>query len=426
MSSQADATSRSTVCQRWSRGKVVCKCLLLLALGSACGTDDRAAKLDRMAEQYVRLALALDRWDPDFVDSYVGPRQWATDAAKQNWSIDRIVEESAALRNGLGRAYGDASRRAFLLAQTAAIERRARRIRGESADMREEAAQYGLTVPAFEPARAAQLRNDLSAAARGADALPTRLLRIHAAARVPRARLDQVIRRAIDECQRRTARHWQLPANQLDVRYVTDRQWLVYTTYQGHGTSLIEFRRDVPITVHDVVTLACHEAFPGHHLQYVTWDTELRIARQLPEFSVTPLFTPQGVMAERLAAAAPGIAFTHDERRAFEEGVLASLAGIEASSVSAFTRVSDLFDELTALALPIAAEYADGRLSEADAASRLRDELLMPQPIPFLRFVARYRAYAAAYVASTTIAPDWTSYRGTLLSPLRLVSGASR
>src|SRR4029453_3073860 len=111
MSSQADATSRSTVCQRWSRGKVVCKCLVLLALGSACGTDDRAAKLDRMAEQYVTLALALDRWDPDFVDSYVGPREWATDAAKQNWSIDRIVEESAALRNGLGRAYGDASRR---------------------------------------------------------------------------------------------------------------------------------------------------------------------------------------------------------------------------------------------------------------------------------------------------------------------------
>ena len=33
--------------------------------------------LDEEAERYVRLALQLGEYDPDYVDAYLGPEEWA-------------------------------------------------------------------------------------------------------------------------------------------------------------------------------------------------------------------------------------------------------------------------------------------------------------------------------------------------------------
>ncbi|MDH4126321.1 MAG: hypothetical protein OEW64_08260 [Gammaproteobacteria bacterium] len=54
--------------------------LLWLVACTARTPQDVAAEFDPLAEQYVKLALALGQHDPDYVDAYFGPKEWRDDA----------------------------------------------------------------------------------------------------------------------------------------------------------------------------------------------------------------------------------------------------------------------------------------------------------------------------------------------------------
>ena len=55
--------------------------------GDSAATDDRAAGLDALAEEYVHLALAFDRHDEDYVDAYYGPPEWLQQAEREAASV---------------------------------------------------------------------------------------------------------------------------------------------------------------------------------------------------------------------------------------------------------------------------------------------------------------------------------------------------
>jgi hypothetical protein len=74
--------------------------LTMSMLTTACGdsnerpgqADDNTAgsSMNSIAEQYVRLALAIGQHDPDYVDAYYGPPEWRpADDAKS--SLDDLV-----------------------------------------------------------------------------------------------------------------------------------------------------------------------------------------------------------------------------------------------------------------------------------------------------------------------------------------------
>jgi hypothetical protein len=78
---------------------------------------------DRIAEVYVRLALAIDRHLSGYVDAYFGPRGWREEVNASDpqplKSLARIADQ---LLEQLGECSGiDATRRHFLLKQVTAL-----------------------------------------------------------------------------------------------------------------------------------------------------------------------------------------------------------------------------------------------------------------------------------------------------------------
>jgi hypothetical protein len=391
------------MCQRAARA-IVCICLAVPLCSSRCATVDTIGEL---ALEYVALALALDRHDPDFVDATAGrPQRAFVDATPldETLSLDEIVTRAARARERARSVDGDARRAIFLAAQLVAVERRARWRRGEAIAIRDEAAALGLHLVRFNAELVTAIRSQLDRVIEGTEPLATRVALARQRAAVPRSRLDAALRSAIDECRARTERHLDVPESALDVRYVIDRPWLAYVVYEGGGRGTIEVRRDASLSKEDLWELACHETYPGHHFQNLVWDKELVQKRKWVEFSVTPLFTPHGVMAERAASAAASLAMPEAER----------------------DPVRQLLDALGPQALAVAVAYLDGEIERETALRRLADDLVMPQPEQFLDFVARYRAYAGAYVSSNPPVLSWEEYRDLLVSPDKLVHGAAR
>src|SRR5215470_13631341 len=53
--------------------------------------------MNRIAEAYVKLVLALGRHDPDYVDAYYGPPAWKEEAAKETRTLGEIRDAAVVL-----------------------------------------------------------------------------------------------------------------------------------------------------------------------------------------------------------------------------------------------------------------------------------------------------------------------------------------
>jgi len=160
----------------------------------------------------------------------------------------------------------------------------------------------------------------------------------------------------------------------------------------------------VGFTVDEVLQLACHEAYPGHHVINVLVDEALvRGARRL-ELSVQPLFSPQSLLVEGAASVASSLAFSDGERLQLERSTLFALAGIDPQDADVAIQVARLLDGLSRVRSDIAIRYVDGTLEFARAAAALEHDALMPSPDALLKFLNEFRSYAVTYARGPELA----------------------
>ena len=74
--------------------------------------------------------------------------------------------------------------------------------------------------------------------------------------------------------------------------------------------------------------LACHEGYPGHHVQFMLIDDELAGRRGWREFELTPAFGRHLLVTEGAAEAGAEMAFPLESRVALYRDVLLPIAGL--------------------------------------------------------------------------------------------------
>src|SRR5215471_12457588 len=304
---------RGTRAQRARAAIVGAICLALLTVSYA---QDRSMNL--LAEQYVRLVLAVGQHDADYVDAYYGPPEWRTEAEAQKLSLSEIASRAATLGGELASAAPapDADemsrlRHQYLSRQLNALRARVSMLMGTKLTFDEESkALYDASPPTHTEADFAGVLKQLDSRLPGKGSLVDRYDAFRSGFVIPRERLDAVFKAAIDGCRSRTLQHITLPPGEsFTVEYVTGKSWRGYNWYQGHYRSLIQVNTNFPIYVDRAIDLACHEGYPGHHVYNVLLEKNLLRDRGWIEFSVYPLFSPQSLIAEGTANYGIEVAF---------------------------------------------------------------------------------------------------------------------
>src|SRR5215510_5463167 len=77
--------------------------VLLLAAASILA-QQRDNAMNTLAEQYVRLVLAVGQHDTDYVDAYYGPPAWRTEAETAKAPLSAIASRAAALAEAIAAA----------------------------------------------------------------------------------------------------------------------------------------------------------------------------------------------------------------------------------------------------------------------------------------------------------------------------------
>ncbi|MBI4265836.1 MAG: hypothetical protein HY657_15785 [Acidobacteria bacterium] len=407
--------------------------------------------MNRAAERYVKLVLALGQHDADYVDAYYGPPEWRKEAEAATRPLGEIDRDAAALVTLLSTMSPPSGadelprlRHTYLMRQLEAFRARVAMLSGTRLRFDEESkALYDAVAPTHTAADFERVLTALDARLPGPGALIDRYDAFRNRYVIPRDRLDPTFKAAIDGCRRRTLQHVALPPEErFTVEYVTGKSWSGYNWYQGDYRSLIQVNTDLPIHVDRAVDLACHEGYPGHHAYNVLLERHLVRDRGWVEFSVYPLFSPQSLIAEGTANFGIEVAFPRAERLDFERRVVFPAAGLDPDEAARYYEVLDLVQQLSYAGNEAARRYLDGEIDARGAADWLVQYGLYSRPRAEqrVRFIQQYRSYVinynlgkdmvAAHVEARGGTPDnpatrWEEFARLISSP-RLPSGLTR
>ncbi|MDP2136911.1 MAG: hypothetical protein Q8J74_03575 [Candidatus Didemnitutus sp.] len=384
--------------------------LLVLLVGCAAVVSRAQAGdpgMNRVAESYVKLVLAVGLHDGDYVDAYYGPAEWKTEVAGEKPALPLIRERAAELRASLAAmdvSGGEAlsrMRHKFLDRQLAALEARVAMLAGTKFTFDEESERlYDAVAPTRTEAYFQDLLVQLDQALPGSGTVTERLEAFRRDFVIPADKIDPVFQAAIAEARKRTGLHLALPAGEnFTVEYVTDKPWSAYNWYQGNFQSLIQVNTSLPIYIERAIDLACHEGYPGHHVFNVLLEKNLVRDRGWVEFSVYPLFSPQSFIAEGTGNYGIVVAFPGEERIAFARDVLFPLAGLDPARAAEYARVLSLTKQLNFAGNEAARRYLDGEISAEAAAEWLNRNALMDpaRAKQRVRFIDKYRSYVINY-----------------------------
>lgn len=412
--------------------KLVLFIFLNLILSFACADkkepikkSDLEIKMDKIAEEYVKLALNIGKYDKDFIDAYYGPPDWkpADDTIVFNNSVyellnakaDSLLDEMESL--GVYNATeSEKLRYRYLYKQLLACKTKIFMLNGVTLSFEEEAeALYDCEVPELSEEFFMNTITELEKLLPGKGNITERLQKFKERFRIPEEKLNAVFEAAINECRERTLRNIQLPPNEsFTVEYVKNKPWGAYNWYKGNFYSVIQVNTDLPIYIDRAIDLAAHEGYPGHHVYNSLLEWNLYRKNEWVEFSVYVLFSPQSLIAEGTANYGIDVAFPGNERIKFEKEVLFPLAGLSTREAELYYKVLALLKNLSYAGNEAARNFIDGKWSEQQTVEWLIKYNLRSKEsaIKFLDFIKQYRTYVINYNVGQDIIKNYIERNG--------------
>lgn len=363
--------------------------------------------IESIAEDYVRLVLAIGQHDAMYVDAFYGPAALQQAAIDEQLALPVIRERTAqalARLRALPAAAAPAEtalRMQNLDKQFRAMLARVDMLAGITFSFDEETTLlYDAVSPHHPRGYYAALLKDIDALLAGPGPLVTRLAAFRDQFIIPPDKLRAVMDAAIRAGRERTRQYIALPAGEnFTLELVNDKPWSGYNWYKGDYQSVIQINTDLPVYLDRAVDLGCHEAYPGHHVFNVLIEQALVRGKNWVEYSVYPLFSPQSLIAEGTANYGIELAFSDAERLAFEVDVLYPLAGLDASDAAKYAELNRLLARLSYADNDAAMLYLNGELTAQQTVDWLADVRLTPadKAPQRLQFYDALRGYIINY-----------------------------
>jgi hypothetical protein len=257
---------------------------------------------DSAAERYVRLGLQLGRHVDGIVDAYFGPPELAAAAeAEPLPEPGALVADAEALLEEL--ADGWLRDQVFGLRTCAGV------LAGEVRSYADEVEGcYGVRPTHTDEAVFAAAHERLEELLPGDGPLRERYARWEEAMRIPAERVERTFAGVIDEARALTRGVVELPDGEdVDLEMVRAEPWLASCDYFGDLRSRIVVNVDLPLSGIELLVLALHETYPGHHTERCCKESRLVRGAGLLEETLVLGPTPQSLVTEGIAKLAPSV-----------------------------------------------------------------------------------------------------------------------
>jgi hypothetical protein len=258
--------------------------------------------VSEVTERYLRLGLQIGRHVDGMVDAYFGPPELAA-AVEAEPPVDPRTLVAAA--EGLLDELEDG----WLRDQVVGLRTYAGVLAGESRSYADEVEGcYGVGPAHTDEAVFVAVHERLEELLPGAGTLAERYARWQDTTRVPSERIEPTLAAVIEEARAQTRDLVGLPDGEgIDLEIVHDEPWWASCNYLGGLRSRVAVNVDLPMSAMELLVLALHETYPGHHVERSTKDVALVRGRGLLEETLVLVPTPQSLVTEGIAKLAPEV-----------------------------------------------------------------------------------------------------------------------
>jgi hypothetical protein len=264
--------------------------------------------VNEVVERYLRLGLQVGRHVDGMVDAYFGPPELAA-AVEAEPPVDPRAFVAAA------EALHDELDDGWLRDQVVGLRVYAGVLAGESGSYADEVEGcYGVRPTYTDEAVFAAAHERLEALLPGAGTLAERYERWQSSRVVPAGQVKRLIAAVIEEARAWTGRLIELPDGEgVALEIVRDKPWWASCVYLGALRSRVAVNVDLPISAIELLVLAIHETYPGHHAERASKEHLLVRGRGLLEETLVLVPTPQSLVSEGIAKLAPSVLLEGDE-----------------------------------------------------------------------------------------------------------------
>jgi len=385
-----------------------------------------AAPIDSLAREYVRLALRVGQYVPNYIDAYFGPDELKPEVVKDEagkgfpyqefcQGVDRLlawdeeIGKQASAESGKRRA-------AFLHGQLSSMRAVLDRRDGKKLTFDDEAAAiFEVKAPHHDSAYFETLLFRLDSLLPGKGDISERFMKFQDSFVVPREKIDTLVRLCLAECRRRTAEHLALPdGEKCQVELVGGQSWGGYNWYLGGLQSLIQIDTTANMYIGSFIGLAAHEGYPGHHYSNIVNDKRLVQDSGWIEYSVYPMYSPTSVIGEGMANFGVDLVFPPKDREEYYKKTLFPIAGLDTSGIETYCRALEVKKELDDASVDAARMYLDGTLDSNQTIAWLQRYALETheQAVKSLAFSLDYRSYRVTYTVGEKLVSDFVSRNG--------------
>jgi hypothetical protein len=348
------------------------------------------------AERYLLLGLRLGRHVEGIVDSYYGPAGLKEQVDAEELVVpERLVEDAAELLASLDDGY--------LRDQVHGCWTFARVLAGEQLSYSDEVeGSYGVRPErtpesVFEQAHAA-----LDELLPGDGSLGDRRRAWRERHVCPGDQAVGVLEELLPLLRSQTLEVVDLPAGEgVLLEPVRDEPWWAFNYYLGDLRSRVVLNVDQPTTGLDLIHLAAHEVYPGHHTESSVKEQLLAREQGRLEETIAMVPTPAAVVSEGIAEIGADLVLDDDARD--EAYALLRRHGIELADPDLARRIGDELERLGTVSLNAALAIFEDGMSLDDAQAYVERWTLntSEQAAHTIRFVTdpTWRAYTITYSA---------------------------
>jgi hypothetical protein len=258
-------------------------------------------------ERYLRLGLQIGRHVDGIVDSYYGPPELAAEVeAAAPVEPGTLVADAEALLDELDDSW--------LRDQVVGVRTYAGVLAGEPGSYADEVEGcYGVRPTHTDEAAFAAAHERLEELLPGDGPPAERYERWRSSMFVPAEHVERTLAAAIDAARAWTRGLVELPAGEgVELEIVRDKSWLAYCGYLGGLRSRISVNVDLPMSALELLGLAIHETYPGHHVESCSKEHLLVRGLGLVEETLVLVPTPQSLVSEGIAKLAPFVLLEGD------------------------------------------------------------------------------------------------------------------
>jgi hypothetical protein len=374
---------------------------------------------------YVLLAFRMDKVlravseHSPFVDYYYGPPGWREQvAASPLVPAPELLDQALDLAEVVSGLDLEPQRATFLHKQVRAMQTVCQKLCGETLSLEEELERCFDLSPSVALTKTPEaLFEQLWARAEetlpGTGGLQERINALEQQVTLLPERAEQLVDllgEALAEVRRRTHTFLELPSEEaVVVRAVRGQRWLANNVFQGQACSFLDINLDTFTSVRNLLTLAAHEGYPGHHTEYVLKEQHLYRKQGHLEQAICLLISPQVVISEGIATLAASLLFSPEEELHWLAEYLYPKAGLVVEPEAALW--ASPTDKLwMAVRRNAAALLHEGR-AEHEVQDYLQQYLRLPagraaQILAYLRRPFR-EAYIFTYTAGAELLRPW-------------------